>query len=289
MAKRLLLPLVLVLLLGSGHTAFGAGTVQSVSAVAPKSAGLIAQYDFESNTADSSIAQPGPVGIPIGNPTYEAGPFGQAICFDGNGYVDCGNRPSFSLTSQVTVAVWIKVNKFDKKYQTIVSKGDDSWRLARANKSDGIEFACNGTNATKWNGKGEVPWAVAGTTSVNDGKWHHLAGVFDGSILYLYVDGVLEAAKEAPKSVSISRYNVFIGANAQVPGRDWNGLIDDVCIYDYALSHGEILYLAVGVGSELYQPLRPALSPVDPYEDGKIDYRDYAVLANVWLEEQVWP
>jgi tetratricopeptide (TPR) repeat protein len=219
---------------------FGAGTSQSVPAVAPKSVSLVAQYKFEGNAADTSTAQPGPAGILVGSPTYEAGPFGQAVCFDGNDYVDCGNRSSFNLTRQLTVATWIKVNKFDKKYQTIISKGDNSWRLARANESDSIEFACDGTAATKWNGTGEVPWAVVGTTSANDGKWHHIAGVFDGSTLYLYIDGVLEAAKSGANSVSISKHNVLIGANAQVPGREWNGLIDDVRIYDYALSQAEI-------------------------------------------------
>jgi len=130
-----------------------------------------------------------------------------------------------------------------KKDQTIISKGDNSWRLARAGDSDSIEFACNGTAATKWDGIGEVPWAVTGTTSVSDGKWHHIAGVFDGSALYLYIDGILEAANTAVNSVDISNYKLCIGENAQVPGRQWNGLIDDVRIYNYAQSQAQIVSL----------------------------------------------
>jgi TolA-binding protein len=216
----------------SGHT---------VVAVAPKSDSLVAHYEFEGNAADTSGVQSATDVILVGNPTYETGPSSQAICFDGDDYVKCGNRSSFNLTSQFTVAAWIKVNKFDKEYQTIISKGDNSWRLARAGKSNSIEFACNGSAAIKWNGKGEVPWAVSNITNLNDGKWHHIAAVFDGSALYLYIDGILEAAKSAAKSIDISNYDVCIGANAQAPGRDWNGLIDDVRIYDYALSQGEIV------------------------------------------------
>jgi hypothetical protein len=214
---------------------------QTVVAVAPKSASLVAHYEFEGNPADTSGVQSATDGILVGNSTYEAGPSGQAIRFDGNDCVNCGNRSSFNLTSQFTITVWIKVNKFEKEYQTIISKGDNSWRLARAGKSNSIEFACNGTAATKWNGTGEVTWAVSSITNLNDGKWHHVAGVFDGSALCLYIDGLLEAAKAAAKSIDISNYDVCIGSNAQAPGRDWNGLIDDVRIYDYALSQAQIV------------------------------------------------
>jgi len=238
---------------------FAGGTGQSVVAVAPKSVSLVAQYKFEGNAADTSGVQPASAGILVGSPTYDAGPSGQAICFDGDDYVNCGNRSSFNLTSQLTVTAWIKVNKFDKEYKTIISKGDNSWRLARAGKSNSIEFACDGTAATKWNGTGEVPWAVVGTTSVNDGKWHHIAGVFDGSTLYLYIDGALEAAKNAANSVSISNHNVLIGANAQVPGRDWNGLIDDVRIYDYALSQAEIASVMGKSQINLLEPVSATL------------------------------
>lgn len=38
---------------------------------------------------------------------------------------------------------------------------------------------------------------------------------------------------------------------------------------------------ALGSGSRKYQPLQPVLSPVDPYEDGRISFKDYSVLADV--------
>ena len=221
---------------------FADASTQTVRAVAPNPAGLVAHYEFEGDAADTSGFQPPADGTIVGNPTYGPGVFGQGISLDGEGdYVDCGNESFFNITDRITVTAWIKVNEFDKKYQTIISKGDDSWRLARVGDSNNVEFACNGTAATRWTGKGEIPWAVSGTKSVNDGKLHHIAGVFDGTQLYLYIDGVLEAAKGAAKSIDISNYNVCIGANAQEPKREWNGFIDDVRIYNYALSQAEIV------------------------------------------------
>jgi TolA-binding protein len=221
---------------------FADASGQGITAIAPDPAGLVAHYEFEGDAADTSIFQPSADGTLVGNPTFAPGVFGQAIDLDGDGdYVDCGNESFFDINDQLTVTSWIKVSEFDKKYQTIIARGDNSWRLARAGDSNNVEFACNGTAATRWTGKGEIPWAVLGTTGVNDGKWHHIAGVFDGTRLQLYIDGVLEAAKSAANSVNISEYNVCIGANAQVPGREWNGLIDDVRIYNYALSQAEIV------------------------------------------------
>ena len=253
--KTLLITSVLFgfLLSAAAGQCFADASTQTVMAVAPNPAGLVAHYEFEGDAVDTSGFQPPADGTIVGNPTYGSGVFGQGISLDGEGdYVDCGNESSFNLTNQLTVAAWIRVNEFDKKYQTIISKGDGSWRLARAGASNNIEFACNGTASTKWSGWGEVPWAVSATIDVNDGKWHHIAGVFDGSGLYLYIDGLLEAAKGAAKSIDISNHNVCIGANAQVPGREWNGLIDDVCIYNYALSQAEIV--SIMGRSEIYLP-----------------------------------
>ncbi len=217
-------------------------SAETVRAIEPDPSGLIAHYEFEGFAVDTSGFQPPANGALFGNPAYVDGVFGRGIYLDGDGdYVDCGNASYFDITEQITVAAWIKVVEFDKKYQTIIAKGDNSWRLARVSDSNNIEFACNGTADTKWTGVGEIPWAVSTTTGVNDGKWHHVAGVFDGTQLYLYIDGVLEAAKRADKSIDISSHNVFIGANAQVPGREWNGLIDDVRIYNYALLQAEIV------------------------------------------------
>jgi hypothetical protein len=62
--------------------------------------------------------------------------------------------------------------------------------------------------------------------------------------------------------------------------------MDDFKIYDYALSQAEIVGAATN-GGDLFVPLpRPA---IDLYEDGRVDFGDYAVLANDWLEDSLWP
>jgi len=275
-----------VLILQLTCLSFADSPIQTIKAVAPNPAGLVAHYPFEGNASNASGFAPLGNGVLAGGPNFSPGVFGQAVALDGiDDYVSCGNGSLFNLTKQLTIGAWIKVNSFEKKHQTIISKGDNSWRLARAGDSDSIEFACNGAAATKWDGVGEVPWAVTGTTSVNDGKWHHIAGVFDGSALCLYIDGLLESAKSDSNSVDVSNYDVYIAENAQVPGRQWNGLIDDVRIYNYALSQAEIVSIIGKSELTLPEPVPARLYSIAKKYDGLKKYEEAKGVCEIILKQ----
>lgn len=64
----------------------------------------------------------------------------------------------------------------------------------------------------------------------------------------LYVDGVEDPESPVARSGGISTNGepVYIDEDAQIPGHFWNGLIDDVRIYSYALSADEIKVLYTG-------------------------------------------
>jgi hypothetical protein len=172
----------------------------------------------------------------LGNASWAGGVTGNALLLDGqNSYVNVGRDPDFDITSQITVSAWIKVGKFDRQWQAIVTKGDNSWRLQRNLESGTLEFACTGLSVpgAEWG-------SIFGTVDVDDGQWHHTAGVYDGQGLYLYVDGNLDVSSEASGKIRVDDRPVYIGENAGAPNRFWNGLVDDVRIYNYALSAAEI-------------------------------------------------
>jgi hypothetical protein len=165
------------------------------------------------------------------------GKVGGALKLDGDGdYVEVSDESDFDLTGQITVAAWIKTRAFDKGRQAIVAKGGSAWRLHRNLKTDNIRF-----NITY----GYEPSAV-GKVNVNDGQWHHIVGAYDGAQLCLYVDGELDSSKKTSKSIMTNNEPVCIGENSEQTGRYWNGLIDDVRIYNYALSRDEIAALYQG-------------------------------------------
>ncbi|HEO70848.1 MAG TPA: LamG domain-containing protein, partial [Candidatus Hydrogenedentes bacterium] len=183
-------------------------------------ADLLADYRFEGNLNDNGGNPSGPFnGSPDGNPTYEAGVYGQAISLDGDDHIDCGNNGIFNTGGQITVACWIKVASFTKTWQAVLTKGDDSWRLHRQGDTNNINFTCNGLSTTS---------VTAGAVNVNDGQWHHVAGVYNGSEIAIYIDGNKENGQPATGTINTSTYPVHIGDNAQHANvREFHGLIDD--------------------------------------------------------------
>jgi len=203
---------------------------------------LVAWYKFDDGSGDVTVDS-GPAhidGATSGDPSWTDGAIGKALQFDGDGdYVNLGNHPKFDISDQITVAAWIKVNTFDKGWQTIIAKGDSSWRLQRNAGNDTLQFSCTGLPVP-----GSGFSSINGKTNVNDGQWHHALGTYDGSRISLYIDGALDVSAEVKGSIRTNDKDVYIGENVEKPGRFWNGLIDDVRVYNYAFSADEIASIA---------------------------------------------
>jgi len=204
-------------------------------------AGLIAWWTFDESTgsvaADSSGN--GNEGTLQGNPVWQpsGGKSKGALLFDGDGdYVKAANESRFDIAGEITIAAWIKVNRFDKDWQAIVTKGDSAWRLQRNQGQNSLEFACTGLKVPSNSPYGNL----YGQKGVNDGQWHHVVGVYDGDKMYLYIDAALDVSQAASGGIDTNDQPVYIGENSEMANRFWNGLIDDVRIYNYALDEGRV-------------------------------------------------
>ncbi|MFC1635968.1 LamG domain-containing protein [Planctomycetota bacterium] len=188
------------------------------------------------------------IGKLIGNPQWQpaGGKVSGALEFDGDGdYIEIGNKSAFDIANAITVATWIKVDSFDKRWQAIVTKGDTAWRIQRTAAEDTLAFKCTGIESTG------SRHGIEGYRSVNDGKWHHAVGIYDGSTVSLYIDGVLDNSCEASGSIQMNDAPVFIGANSEVSDREWSGLIDEVCIFACAMDANAV--------NELYSGADPTM------------------------------
>ena len=83
-------------------------------------------------------------------------------------------------------------------------------------------------------------------TFITDNNWHHIGFVWDGSYRHLYVDGVEVANDDLQLSGLASMgTGLFIGTGCyREPGTFFSGLIDDVRIYNVALTAEEIAALS---------------------------------------------
>jgi len=162
--------------------------------------------------------------------------FGRGIAsqgFDLDGIDDYVNRDTVSLpTGDVaTVTAWVYPESYpDSTYNGIVSWGDrtlhDSFVLSVQN--NGRPSFANWFN----------DFVPGSGPALNLNQWNFVAAVLDGTSITLYVNGV-PVSGTLPAPPNIVSKNLSIGTT-DYPGRHFNGLIDEVAIYDIALSESKI-------------------------------------------------
>jgi len=204
--------------------------------------GLLAYYPLDAAYRGSvpDGSGNGNDGTVLGDPAFVEGVAGLALDLDGDGdYVDCGANPLFGMqeTNNMTAAAWVTIRSIANQWAAIVAKGEHAWRLGNASLDPRFHFGI-----TIWNAPDTA--STDGVASVGFDEWHHVAGVFDGANIILYVDGALDISVPTTEPIGTNDLNVFIGDNPEATGRYWDGLVDEVLIYNKALSLNEVMFLA---------------------------------------------
>lgn len=195
---------------------------------------LIGYWKFEGIPTDSSGC--GNHGSEHGQLMYAKGVDGLAIDLDGSGdYVKLPNESHFDLTKALTIAAWIKVDKFTAENQTLISKGSRDWYIRSTGNRGLLTWYCNDTQENE---------RIESRTPIADGKWHHVVGIYDGSAMKFYIDGTLDVSEENSGLVHESDYPVLIGAAPDAfEASDWKGMIDEAAIFDHPLTDEEVSLL----------------------------------------------
>ena len=203
----------------------------------PGTDNLVAHYKLDGDVLDSSGN--GNDGTIVGDPVFVEGVVGNALDLDGDGdYVDCGNSALFNMeTNQMTVATWVTIRSVAHQWGALVAKGEHAWRLGNASNDPIFHFGIN------YGGMSDTTY-FNGITAVGYDEWHHVAGVFDGATMMIYLDGVLDNSVPTTETIGINDANMLIGENPEATGRYWDGIVDEVYIYSRALSDLEIQFLA---------------------------------------------
>jgi len=238
-----------------GGLLIGCTLLLSVSQVwADIESDLIAYYNFEGlsgmvgeNVTDQSgkghhgVCRQDQATLKV--PTIVSGPsgLGDALSYDGAFYVQIPNHADFDVLGPITMAAWIKVDLFDLEWQTFFCRGDWSWRMARngSDPPDPEEVVMHFSGL-------DGGWGVNGTGDVVDGQWHHVVGVWTGSgnFATLYIDGSEDAISGLLTGTINTMGNDPVTIGAQIHNgqlrRQWKGQIDEVRLYDRALTLTEV-------------------------------------------------
>jgi hypothetical protein len=194
--------------------------------------------DVESGTVRDSVgtAHDGKV---IGDVRSAPGVIGKAAVFDGNlAMVLVEDHPKFHFKTAVSVSAWVKPST---KHGTIVGK----WYAMDAYTLEWRENAYRFSIALPVGGKWGTGLSVEAPASPN--VWSHVAGVYDGYTLALYVNGLLKVkniVQSGRKAAVLQDSDRPITIGNHPPWEAFLGMIDEVRLYDVALSEKEIRQLA---------------------------------------------
>ncbi len=167
---------------------------------------------------------------------------GTALSLDGTtSFVSVPDAGALDVTTGLSVSAWVRPGVQATQY--VVKKAaqgtTDGYELGLSSggvpflrfnhAASGDTFRVNGTSALPANGQ----------------AWVHLAGTYDGQRMRIYVNGVEQGSVAGPASIATNSLPLVIGAE---PGgvRPFKGAIDEVRLYDRALSATEVATVAAG-------------------------------------------
>ncbi len=204
--------------------------------VAPDAANLVAYYALDGNAKDSSGN--GYDGQQSGDPTYEVGVQGQAILVDGiDDFIDLGKPSDWPAgRSPRSLCLWVMTSTIASGWRAPVAYGT-------AGTSKGMSFTQNGTTLY---GAGYGDDLVAPNFWEVD-VWYHICLTYDGTTARLYGNGIEVAAGEKTWNLVINRAR--IGRQINDLPEFWAGRIDEVRLYDQALTAEEVAWLVGKRGS----------------------------------------
>jgi len=152
--------------------------------------------------------------------------------------INVADATSLNPTDALTVEVWIKADKWENAIHegTVICK-----QVGDPDRGYCLTAAANGK--AEFTVSINEGWKSATTDEIMVvGTWYHLAGVYDGSTVKIYVNGVLQTTTDVTGVHSVSTgTDLYIGDNPTWGGRNFEGIIDDIRIWNVARTETEIL------------------------------------------------
>ena len=222
-----------------------------VEASDPGTDDLLARYEMENNVLDSSgNGLNGTLkGTVNGGPTYAAGltGYGMALVVDGNDdCVDLGEREEFNPAGSFSISIWARISDWSTNWGHVMianrGEGTVGWQIRRYS-SNSLSFTTRGISNDDMNSNATPPLR----------EWFNVTCVYDSEARTksIYIDGALDKTVNMTGDVTqipATTHNTYIGAraNSDNTGREgfFKGMLDQIMLYDRALSAGEAKFLA---------------------------------------------
>jgi type II secretory pathway pseudopilin PulG len=198
--------------------------------------GLVGYWHFDEGTSTLAYDASGNsnTGTLANGPTWQTGSnceAGACLNFNSgsNQMVNVGNPAVLQISGPFTITVWVKPASISGILGIVTKEG--SWT--------GYSLSIESNKFRFFTTANSQAYSIFSATTPTIGTWYHIAGVFDGQKNYIYVNGVKENETSASMAANVNN-NFIIGYGGYWPGGYFSGVIDEVRIYNRALSASEI-------------------------------------------------
>jgi PKD repeat protein len=198
--------------------------------------GLVAAYNFNAGSGSTlnDRSGNGNNGVITNGSWTPGGRFGNAMSFNGaNAWVTINDSPSLDLSKGMTLEAWVYPTATGNVWRTVIMKEQPNNTVYYLDSSSDRGGPATGI----WAAGTEQILSRSAPLPVN--QWTHLAATYDGATQRLYVNGAQVASRAQTGAIQISGSPLRIGGNSTW-GEYFRGSIDEVRIYNRALSAGEI-------------------------------------------------
>ncbi|PYK29702.1 MAG: hypothetical protein DME57_09485, partial [Verrucomicrobia bacterium] len=241
--------------------------ITNAAGCAPAPDSMVSWWKAEGDANDSQDSNNGTL---QNGATFTTGEVGQAFSLDGtDDYVEVSDSSNISFTGPFTIDAWIKTTDNTSEHG-IVEKydggGQNGYFFRLASGTGRLVFGiCNGVTCE----------SVAGATQVSISTFHHVAAIFDGSSLKVYLDGNLDGSASTSIAPGDGTNPLEIGARGGSPGNFFSGLVDEVELFNRALSDTEVASI-FAAGSAGKCSCTPAPAGMISWWPGDNNYDDVA-------------
>jgi hypothetical protein len=171
--------------------------------------------------------------VTLGHPGAPAGDPDTSVELTG-GYVAVPDSAAVSMTGALTVEAWVNPKDVCQQY-AVVEKYDTpanngyAVRMSPGGRLSALTLAHDGSLAV-----------VNGSSVVTPHEWHHVVAVYDGTTISVYLDGRLDGSAVTTVAPTDGAASLKLGARGDDAGTRLSGMLDEVAIYDHALTADQV-------------------------------------------------
>ncbi len=226
-------------------------------ATAPTS-GLVGYWNFNEGSGTSALDSSGNnnTGTFTGSATWNAtGKTGAAVSLNGSGYVNFGNSQTLRNPA-ITVSAWINPTKSTNGNTSVLSMDTGSTKAYQITWKDSGSSGFGAYTNIK-NTSSTITAFSSQTLTAN--TWHLVTATYDNTsgVLSIYFDGVLSTTTQGSGGVSYPTFgsrSLILGMPAASVSTGFKGLVDEVRVYNRALSAQEVSDIYNDPGSDVPTP-----------------------------------